>query len=92
MNTRRIWLPGLLWACFAAGLLVQGFAPNLQIENQRFILPAQTSAGQVLDPRALVERERRMQWLSALLTGGAALGLALCYRELFTRPGERRAA
>ena len=88
MIRRRNWLPALLWTCFAAGLLVQACAPNLKIENRKFVLSTPTRAGQVFDPQPLIERERQMQLLAALLTGAAALGLAFCYRERFLRPSQ----
>jgi len=81
------WLPVLLWALLGAGFLVQGFAPRLKIERNRFIIPAAAGVREGFDPAASVERERKMQILSGLLTGGAALGLACCYRGRFTRPG-----
>ena len=85
-RSRADVLKGLLWACFAAGLLVHGFAPNLKIERNRFIVPHEAVSGSVT-PRDVVERERRMRLLSAVLVAGAALGLAFCYRGAFTSHG-----
>jgi hypothetical protein len=88
-------LKGVLWACFGAGLVVQGLAPNLRVERGRFVLPYEIVSRPGVTPRGLVEQERRMQMLSALLVAGSAIGLALCYREAFTggaarvRPGVR---
>lgn len=79
----------LLWVCFGVGLIIQGCAPNLRIERERFLISA-SSAKAPIDPIALVKRERQMQMLSALLTGGAAVGLALRYRALFLRPNSRQ--
>jgi hypothetical protein len=89
-NPRRSgWGDGvtcLLWACFGVGLMIQGCAPNLQIERDRFLITTSSAARTSINPMELVKRERQMQTLSALLTGGAALGLALCHRALFSRP------
>src|SRR5262245_37984017 len=76
----------MLWTCLGAGLLVQGFAPNLRIERERFLLPTPSVAKARINPVELVKRERQMQTLSAVLTGGATLGLALRYRTLLSRP------
>jgi hypothetical protein len=77
---RPSWTPALLWACLGAGLVLQGWAPHLPVERSRFIL----SSERVNNIAGLVERERRMQLLSALLTGAAALGLAFTHRDLWS--------
>jgi hypothetical protein len=84
---RRERIACLLWACFGTGLLLQGFAPHLRTERERFVLPSHSGSEALTNAIGLIERERRMQLLSALLTGGAALCLALHYRVLFSRPG-----
>jgi len=62
------------------GLAVQAFAPRLKIANNAFIIPpALISEGQVVLPAELIEKERRLQLLSGLLTVGGALGLAFYY-------------
>jgi hypothetical protein len=80
-NRKRSWLPALLWACFAAGLLVQGLAPHLKTENRRFQVPAPNSTNVVFNPKPIVERERSMNMLAALLTVSATAGLALQYKK-----------
>ena len=83
---RRERIACLLWAFFGAGLLLQGLAPHLRTERERFLLPSHSGSEALTNPIGLIERERRMQLLSALLTGGAAVSLALHYRVLFSRP------
>jgi len=79
---RSRWLPAVLWAIFAGGLLVQGFAPRLKIKHNAFVIPPSlVSQGQRVDLEALMARERRMQLLSAVLTLTGALGLAFYYRD-----------
>jgi hypothetical protein len=73
-------LVALLWACFGAGFVTQARAPNLKIENGRFVVPERDSAGAAIsDPIGLVGIERRMQLWSGLLTGLSAVGLAAYY-------------
>jgi hypothetical protein len=85
-GVRRNGLPCLLWTSLGIGLILQGSAPHLEIERNRFILSTAPGAASLRDPVGLVAQERRMHLLSALLTGGAALGLALYYRpSLFRR-------
>jgi len=81
-------LTSLLWACLGIGFLFQGFAPHFEIKNNKFIIPSLRSV-KPIDHAALVQRERRMQLLSALFTGGAALGLALRYRSVLIKPNRR---
>jgi hypothetical protein len=81
---RRKLLGVFLWGIFGAGLAVQAFAPRLKIENNAFVIPpALVSEGQTVSPAELIEKERRLQLLSALLTVAGALGLAFYY---FHRP------
>lgn len=80
-RSRPSFIRAGLWAAFGLGLLVQGFAPHLRIERNAFVIPGALVSRPGFDGRALVERERRMQLLSALLTVGAAAGLALAYRR-----------
>jgi len=84
---RNRWPAFLLWSIFIVGLLVQGLAPRLKIERNAFVMPqAMTSGGKEINPTELVERERRMQLLSLLLTVTGAVGLGVYYREaLFGR-------
>ena len=37
--SRRNWLAAIFWALFGAGILVQGFAPRLRVENNAFVVP-----------------------------------------------------
>jgi hypothetical protein len=77
---RRKLVGALLWAIFGAGLFVQALAPRLRISNRAFIIPPSlTSEGQEVNPAEIIEKERRMQLLSAGLTASGALGLALYY-------------
>ena len=80
---RTRWLVFLLWSIFIVGLLVQGPAPRLKIERNAFVMPqAMTSGGKEINPAELVERERRMQLLSLILTVTGAVGLGVYYREV----------
>jgi hypothetical protein len=91
-DRQRNWTAGSLWACFAAGLLMQGFAMHLKVEKNLYVIPGDYLLKSKLTPKAIVERECRMQLLSALLTGGASLGLAYLYRDAFRRSGSAQAA
>jgi hypothetical protein len=82
---RQTWCACLLWACFGAGLLVQGLAPHLPIRGDRFVMPSHPGSIALRDPVGCVERERQMHLFSALLTTGAALGLTLRYRQTLFR-------
>jgi hypothetical protein len=77
-NRRVQRLVLLSWLAFAAGLLVQGLAPRLTIENRAFVisLPAD---GAGIRPAEIIASERRMQLISAILTLSGALGLAYGY-------------
>lgn len=82
-NDRRFWLGLLLWLGLGAGLLVQAFAPHLKIQNNKFVIPSSLlSEGEVVHPDEIVARERRMQWLSGILTLSSALGLGFFYRHV----------
>ena len=86
----RRWRKSLFWAVFALGLLLQAFGPHLKIKDSGFVVTTPLSAGTEIRPDELVAQERRMQLLSAALTLGGAIGLALCYREvLFGRRSAR---
>ena len=73
-------LTGVLWGMFGIGLLLQGFAPPLEITRNAFSLSPslQPEADRVGVP-ALVARARWMQTTSAVLTNLALVGLALSY-------------
>jgi hypothetical protein len=82
-RNRRVWLGLLLWAAFAAGLLIQAFAPHLKVQNNKFVLPPSLLAGQAeVRPDEIVARERRIQALSGILTLGSAIGLGFYYRHV----------
>jgi hypothetical protein len=79
---RKQIVPVFLWVVFTVGLLIQFFAPRLNIENHAFVMrPALTSQGGEINPGAIVERDREVQWASGLLTLGGAISLAFWYRR-----------
>jgi hypothetical protein len=88
----RRWPSVFFWALFVAGLLLQALGPHLKIKDNRFILPPSlVSAGTEVRPDAIVARERKRQFLSAVLTAGGAVGLALRHRKaLFGGRSSRR--
>jgi hypothetical protein len=87
---RKRWLVPLLWMVFISGLVVQAFAPRLKIEHNAFVIPpAMVAQGKTVNPAELVQREKRMQLISGLLTLAGALGLGLYYRD--TLMGRRAA-
>jgi hypothetical protein len=80
------WLTLLCWSLFATGLLIQQFAPRLEISNGAFVMPPSlTTEGNTLRPAEIVAKERRMQLISAVLTLGGAIGIAYCHRHAFFR-------
>jgi hypothetical protein len=82
-RSRRVWVSVIMWVIFAAGLLVQAFAPHLTIKNKAFVIPPSLiSEGNDIRPAEIVSRARRMQLLSGVLTLGGAVGLALCYSKV----------
>jgi hypothetical protein len=77
------WRSVFFWVLFATGLLTQAFSPHLKIKNNGFVVPPSlVSSGAEVQTLELVARERGIQFLSAVLTLGGAIGLALCYREV----------
>jgi hypothetical protein len=73
----------LLWVALFTGLLVQAFAPQLKIQNNKFIIPpALLSGANEVRPDEIITRERRMQALSGILTLGSALSLGFYYRRV----------
>lgn len=82
-NERPVGLGLLLWVAFAAGLLVQSFAPHLKIEDGKFVIPpALLSGTKEVRLDEIVVRERRMQALSSILVLGSGLGLGFYYRRV----------
>jgi hypothetical protein len=79
---RLLRLPALLWLSLGAGCFLQGFAPNLKVERNAFVMPVSTVAGNATNPRLLVERERQMKALGAVFLVLAAAGLLWQYRGL----------
>lgn len=83
-SARKVAYAGaILWALFGIGLLTRGFAPNLETNGSTFSVPL-VSGNQKIQPKKVVDQERKMQLLAALLTAGSALGLAFLYRSAFT--------
>jgi hypothetical protein len=77
------WRSVLLWAVFVVGVLLQAFSSHLKIKNNRFVLPPSLlSSGTEIRPDEIIARERRLQWISGILTLGSALGLAACHRRV----------
>lgn len=92
LMSRRLWRSAFFWTLFVAGLLLQAFGPHLKIKDNRFIFPPSlVSAATEIRPDVIVARERKRQFLSAVLTVGGAVGLALCHRKaLFGRLSSQR--
>lgn len=82
MRLVRRWRRVFFWALFAMGLLLQVFAPHLKIKDNGFVLPPSLISGTEIQPAEIIARERRMQFLSGVLTLVGAVGLALSYREV----------
>jgi hypothetical protein len=81
-NRSRQIVAVFLWIAFTAGLLIQIFASQTRIENHAFVMrQALTSQSNEINPAAMVERERALQWLSGLLTVVGAISLAFWYRR-----------
>jgi hypothetical protein len=81
-NWSRQIVPAFLWIAFTAGLLIQIFTPQLHIENHAFVMrQALTSQSNEINPAAMVERARALQWASGFLTVGGAFSLAFWYRR-----------
>jgi hypothetical protein len=90
-NRRWRSLALLCWLVFAAGLLVQLLSPHLKVSNGAFVIPPKMAAGRnPIRPDEIVGRQRRMQFLSLLLTGSGALGLAFLYRDILIGAASRR--
>ncbi len=79
-NRRHVLLGALLWVLFGAGLLVQVNVPRLKITDNTFVIPpALISEGNQVPIVEIIGTQRRMQWLSSVLTVSGALGLAFYY-------------
>ena len=90
-NRRWRSLALLCWLVFAAGLLVHLLSPHLKISNGAFVIPPKMAAGRnTIRPDEIVARQRRMQFVSLLLTGSGALGLAFLYRDILIGAASRR--
>src|SRR5262245_51111375 len=82
------WYALLCWMLFAAGLIVQFLAPRLEISDGRYVLPPELANGTAqVDPQAIIQKERRMHWISAILTASGAIGLAFLYWNVLVRRG-----
>jgi hypothetical protein len=82
-SSRSRHLLFLMWTIFAVGILVQVFSPGLRIEHSKLVAPASISQATEIHPSEIIARERHVQMLSAILTMGGALGLAVCYGPAF---------
>src|SRR5207248_6659385 len=92
-NRRRRSLAILCWLVFAAGLLVQLFSPHLKISNGAFVIPPKMAAGRnAIRLDEIVARQRRLQFLSVLLTVRGALALAFLYRDILIGAASRRSS
>jgi len=90
-NRRWRSLALLCWLVFAAGLLLQLLSPHLKISNGAFVIPPKMAAGRnPIRLDEIVARQRRMQFLSVLLTVSGALGLAFLYRDILIGGASRR--
>jgi hypothetical protein len=80
-KSRKAWIILACWLLFAAGLLVQFFGPQLKISNRAFVLPEGSGpkANETFDPIGLVEKDRRIRALAALLTATGTVGLGIFY-------------
>lgn len=77
----------------SAGLLVQLLGPHMKIANRAFVIPPKlTAAGNNIRLVEIIGRQRRMQVISALLTLGGAVGLAVLYRDVLTGKAWRQRA
>ena len=80
------WRVVFCWLLFAAGLALQLFGPRLEVSKGVFVIPpALTAQNEELNPEKLIQRERRVQWTSAFLTLGGAIGLAFFYRGILLK-------
>jgi NhaP-type Na+/H+ or K+/H+ antiporter len=88
---RRLLLGVLFWVLFGAGLLLQALAPRLKIQDNAFVIPpALVSEGNEIRLEEIITKQRRMQWLSGVLTVSGAVGLAFYYyRHLLARQDQR---
>src|SRR5205814_2416114 len=92
-HRRRRSLALICWLVFAAGLLVQLLSPHLKISNGHFVIPPEMSAGRnAIRLDEIVGGQRRMQFVSLLLTISGALGLAFLYRDILIGAASRRSS
>jgi hypothetical protein len=81
-NRSSILPPLFLWVVFFTALVLQLFSPRLKIAHDSFVIPAEVLRSRsVVDPRALVKRERVIQLCSAVFAIAGASGLAFYYRR-----------
>src|SRR5688572_2234272 len=79
------------WVLFVSGILLHFLGPQLEISGGKFVIPASLAAeGKLMDPQQLVQRERRIQLASAILTVLGAAGLACLYRKTLLSSGSGR--
>jgi len=93
VGRRHVFVGVLFWVIFGSGLLVQALGPRLTIENNAFVIPPSLVAqGADIPVADIVGKQRRMQWLSLILTVTGALGLSVYYyRGGYFRRGPARA-
>src|SRR5438045_7634135 len=92
-NRRRRSLALLFWLVFAARLLVQLLSPHLKISNGAFVIPPKMAAGKsAIRLDEIVGGQRRMQFVSLLLTISGAVGLAFLYHDILIRRASRRSS
>jgi hypothetical protein len=90
---RRRWQVFVCWLMFAAGLLFQLLGPHLKIANRAFVIPQKlTTEGNNIRLVEIIARQRETQVISALLTLGGAMGLAILYRDTLTGKASRQRA
>ncbi len=76
---RRIrWLAVLVRSIFG-GMFVQAFRQGLRIEHNKFVTSPAISQSQEIRPGEIIARERRLRFVSAILTVTSARGMAVCY-------------
>jgi hypothetical protein len=93
VNRRRRSLALLCWLVFAAGAAYSTAFPAPQDLNWAFVIPPQMAAGRnAIRLDEIVARQRRMQFVSILLTVSGAFGLAFLYHNILIGAASRRSS